>query len=84
MKRGDFMGYKVTLRAARVNRGLTLKEVSKKTGWCIDTIASYEKNSSDIPHSLLVSLLDLYNVPFDLIFFGKQSDFFGQKVIVYG
>jgi transcriptional regulator with XRE-family HTH domain len=68
----------ITLRAARVNRGLTLVDVSRKTGKSVDTISRYEKDSSDIPRSLLVTLLDLYGIGADNIYFGRESDFTGK------
>lgn len=71
------MAYKITLRAARINCGLTVKDVATKTGKCIDTISKYESDSSSIPHELMITLLELYKAPFDLIFFGKESEFHG-------
>jgi transcriptional regulator with XRE-family HTH domain len=71
------MLFKVTLRAARINRGFTLKEVAEKTGKCIDTISKYEADSSSIPHEFMVMLLELYQVPFGHVFFGKESEFHG-------
>ncbi len=71
--------FQITLRAARVNCGLTLKDVAKKTGRNVDTIMKYEKDSSNIPRGLMVQLIDIYGVDFDALFFGKESDFIGQK-----
>lgn len=67
----------ITLRAARVNRGLTLKDVADKTGKSIETIGKYERDSTDIPRSLMNKLLKLYRVSGDHIFFGVESDFTG-------
>ncbi|MBH0331442.1 hypothetical protein ABH14_16835 [Brevibacillus brevis] len=67
----------MTLRAARVNRGLTLKDVSSVVGKCVDTISKYEVDSTDIPRDLMLKLLDLYRVPDCHIFFGKESSFHG-------
>lgn len=71
--------FKITLRAARVNSGLTAKEVADRTGKCVDTISKYELDSSNIPHDLMISLLELYNVPFVHIFFGRESEFLGFR-----
>ncbi len=65
----------ITLRAARVNRGLSQVEVAKIIGKNKDTINRYEKNSSKIPRDTIVKLLDLYGFSHDDIFFGKESDF---------
>ena len=65
----------ITLRAARVNRGYTLKDVAEKVGKNIDTINKYEIDSTNIPRSLMVDLLKLYEIDPDNIFFGKELDF---------
>ena len=65
----------ITLRAARVNRGLTLKEVANSINKSIDTINKYEIDSTNIPRKLMIDLLNLYRVSPDNIFFGKESDF---------
>lgn len=69
--------FKITLRAARVNSGLTTKEVAEYTGRCFDTINKYEIDSTHIPQDLMVSLLSLYKVPFSYIFFGRESEKLG-------
>ena len=73
--------FKITLRAARVNSGLTTKEVAEHTGKCIDTISKYEMDSTNIPQELMITLLTLYEVPFSIIFFGKESEKLGFKRI---
>jgi transcriptional regulator with XRE-family HTH domain len=70
---------KITLRAARVNSGLLNKEVAQIVHKCVDTISRYERDSSEIPHDLLMALLKLYDVSLDDIFLGKESDFIGRK-----
>lgn len=67
---------KVTLRAARVNTGLSLIEASKIFGINKDTLAKYEKDSSNIPRSIFIQIEDIYKIPVDNIFFGPQSEFF--------
>lgn len=66
---------RITLRAARVNKGLSQVEVAKILGKSKDTINRYEKDSSKIPRDLTIKLLNLYGFDFDSIFFGKESDF---------
>lgn len=73
--------FKITLRAARVNSGLTAKEVAEHTGRCVDTISKYELDSTHIPQDLMITLLNLYNIPFSFIFFGKESEKLGRKRI---
>jgi transcriptional regulator with XRE-family HTH domain len=74
-KRFDF--FKITLRAARVNRGLTRNEVAVITKKSVDTICKYECDSSNVPRDLLIQLIDIYQIPDEHIFFGKESSFHG-------
>lgn len=67
----------ITLKAARVNCGFTLKDVAEKTGKSVDTISKYEADSTNIPRDLMVDLINLYRVPDEIIFFGKESSFHG-------
>ena len=69
----------LTLRAARVRRGLRIREVAGATGRSIDTISRYERDSTDIPRSLMEQLLELYGVGADQVFFGPESDFTGRR-----
>lgn len=69
----------ITFRAARINSGLTLKDAGSQCNKSIDTIMKYEKDSSDIPRDLMLTLLELYGVCIDDIFFGKESDFIGKR-----
>lgn len=68
----------ITLRAARINRGLTLKQVAKKTGKCSETIGKYEMDSTKMPRDVVEQLVILYDVPKEIIFFGKESVFTEQ------
>lgn len=72
-------GFQITWRAARVNRGLTQGEVAELSGKNIDTITKYEKDSTSIPNDLMKLWIKLYNVPEDLIFLGRESDFTGKE-----
>lgn len=66
----------ITLRAARVNSGLTLTEAAKLFGINKDTLSKYERDSTNVPRSFLVKIEEVYNFPIDNIFFGIQSEFF--------
>ncbi|MFD1179527.1 helix-turn-helix transcriptional regulator [Paenibacillus puldeungensis] len=69
--------YQITLRAARVNKGMTIDEVAKRAQKSPKTIAKYEEDSTNIPRSLFILLVNLYEVPEDMIFFGRESVFIG-------
>lgn len=60
---------KITLKAARINKGLTQKEAAKKIGISPDTLANYEKGASfpDIP--VIMNIEKVYEVKYaDIIF----------------
>ena len=64
----------ISLKAARVNAGFTNKEAADAVGVHYQTLAKYEKDSSDIPFSLLDELSKLYQVPINNIFLGKEYE----------
>ena len=67
---------KVTLRAARVNVGLTLIDAAERLDINKDTLSKYQKDSTDIPRSLVIGIEELYCVEANNIFFGVESEFF--------
>lgn len=75
------MPFKLTWRAARVNKGYTQQEVAKLSGRNIDTVNKYERDSTEIPHDLMVLWLRLYGVPSDMIFCGPESDLIGREKV---
>ena len=58
-----------TLRALRVNRGLSLEEASIKLGITKDTLASYELGKTFPTVPIIKKIEDLYNMPYDKINF---------------
>ncbi len=69
------MDTKITLRAARYNAGLTLREAAKAFGIDKDRLTRFERDSTDIPRSILMMIPEIYSYPIDNIFFGIESDF---------
>ena len=63
----------ITLKAARITAGFTLREVGKKLNRSFQTIAKYEKDSTLIPFELLKELSELYQVKLDDIFLGDST-----------
>ena len=59
---------KLTLRAARINAGLTLQEASKRSGFCISSLAGWENGSVDVSARKLFKLCSIYGVSIDDIF----------------
>ena len=69
----------ITLKAARITAGFTLREVGKKLNRSFQTIAKYEKDSTKILIDLLQDLTSLYNVSMDIIFLGESTKKSVQK-----
>ena len=59
---------KITLKAARVNAGLTQKEAAKKIGISYQTLSDYEKDGSKIKVSVLNKMCSVYGLPVEYIF----------------
>ncbi|MDT2830877.1 helix-turn-helix transcriptional regulator [Vagococcus carniphilus] len=66
--------FRISLKSARVNSGMTIKESAETVGVHHQTLSKYEKDSSDISVSLLEKLCNLYQIPEDYIFLGKEYD----------
>lgn len=64
----------ISLRSARVNAGLTLKDAAGILKIHHETLSKYEADSSEISISLLNRLSDLYQIPTDYIFLGDRYD----------
>ena len=58
---------RITLRAARVNAGITLKAVAKKLGVTERTVGNWEKGSTSIPAKELIALCTIYAISIDAI-----------------
>lgn len=66
---------KITLRAARVNLGLTRKEAAEKFDIHFMTLTKYEEDSTNVPKSFCLKLESVYGIPEDQLFFGKEVDY---------
>ena len=60
----------ITLKAARVNAGLTLMEASRNIGIGKDTLIKWEKNSGLVNPIWQNKISEVYGMPIDYIFFG--------------
>ena len=68
MNGGIVMEYKITLKAARVNMGLTQKDVAEKLGISKESLANWEKGKTHPKINILMDLCELYNIPLESIF----------------
>ena len=63
----------ISIRAARLNAGLTLEDVSKQTNISAYTLGKYEKGESMPKWDVFVNLCRIYNVPVTDIFIPTSS-----------
>lgn len=66
---------KLTLKACRINCGMTMKEAAQHFGIHYDTLSNYETDSTNVPRSFFIRLESVYGIPLENIYFGKQEDF---------
>ena len=66
---------KITLKACRINTGMTLKEASQHFGIHYETLSRFEYDSTNVPRTFFIRLESVYGIPTENIYFGKQEDF---------
>ncbi|TMN23748.1 helix-turn-helix transcriptional regulator [Lentibacillus cibarius] len=60
----------ITLKAARVNAGLTIEQACKKLGISHSTLVKWEKYPGDLTANQQRKIQEVYKFPIDYIFFG--------------
>lgn len=63
---------KITLAAARVNKGYTQQEAADLLGVSKETITNIELGKTDPRYSTVVKLSDLYEIPIDNLIVAKK------------
>lgn len=66
---------KITLEAARINAGLTLKQAAEKIGVSVSTLHKWEQDSSSVKISDVQKIEQAYQYPTNFIFFGNKLEF---------
>lgn len=69
------MTFLITLDAARVNAGYTVREAAKLLGVHYQTLYSHEKDSSNVSFSFIEKVESAYKIPKVHIFFGDKYEF---------
>lgn len=69
MNQQDFVKDGITLKAARVNKGLTQKKAAEMLGISEYTLINYEKGKSSPDVYVLKKIENLYEVPYHKIIF---------------
>lgn len=65
----------ITLKAARVNIGKTMKEAASEFGIHYETLSNYETDSTNVPRTFFIKLESVYGIPTENIYFGRQDDY---------
>jgi len=65
---------KITLEAARINAGLTLKQAAELIGVSVSTLHNWEKDSSSVKVSQVNKIEEVYKFPSEYIFFGSKLE----------
>jgi transcriptional regulator with XRE-family HTH domain len=71
----------ITLKAARINKGLTLKESAELFGIHYTTLHRYETDSTNVPRSFFCQLESVYGIPVSFIYFGKESEYETYEIV---
>lgn len=69
----------ITLEAARINMGYKQKEAAAIFGVHYQTLASWERDSSNMPHTEIEKIPQIYHIPKEFIFFGNKNEFIRSK-----
>lgn len=69
MTQETFVQDGMTLKAARVNAGLTQKEAANKLGVSVYSLINYEKGTSSPSVNVLKKIEELYGIPYHRIIF---------------
>ncbi|WHP40734.1 helix-turn-helix transcriptional regulator [Lysinibacillus boronitolerans] len=65
---------KITLKAARVNAGLTVTQAAKLIGISPTTLIKWEKDSGIVTPNKQLVIQKVYKFPIDYIFFGNELE----------
>ncbi len=64
-------GIRVTLEAARVNRGLTKEEAARQLGVDLDLLEDWECHPDNVEVRYQKIISHVYQIPIDILFFGN-------------
>ena len=63
---------KISIEAARVNAGLTLRDAAKELGVSVSTISGYENGKTNPSFDIIQKMAILYNWPIECLRVGKE------------
>ena len=70
---------KITIRAARVNAGLSQKEAADRLGVSNKTLGNWEKGITFPPADKISAICELYGVPYDMLNFLPNDSLKAKK-----
>ena len=65
----------ILLEAARTNTGYTQREAAELFGVHYQTLASWERDNSNMPANAIEKIPLVYRIPKEIIFFGDRNEF---------
>ena len=71
--------YSLSIRAARVNAGLTQKEAAERLGISDRTLLNWEQGSSRIPAGKMAEMAAVYEIPKCFFFSARGFDLIEQN-----
>ena len=60
---------KITLRAARVNAGMSQRKAAERLGVSVSTLRNWENGKTFPTQPHIEKMCDVYGIPFDALFF---------------
>lgn len=66
--------FRISLKAARENAGLSVTDAARKIGISRKTLCAWEENSDGVSVYYYKMIADTYHLPIDVIFFGKEIE----------
>lgn len=63
---------KISLKAARVNAGLSQSDAAKKIGVAVSTLRNWESGKTFPNQPKIEKMCEVYNIPFDVLFLPKK------------
>ncbi|WP_291292611.1 helix-turn-helix transcriptional regulator, partial [Enterococcus sp.] len=69
------MIFKITLEAARVMAGLSVRKAAKCFGVHHETLSRWEKDPSKMKQRDVEKIAEIYGIPAENIFFGPKNEF---------
>ena len=64
---------RITVKAARINAGIELREAAKKLGISIGTLGNYEAGRTSPKMEIAARMSELYNIPIDNLSFLRRE-----------